>query len=246
MKGYNFFDADWKCRGFQYKIGKTYETNEPISLCRNGFHFCQKLEQCFGYYDAVTWNHIAEVEALGEVISGGDKSVTDKIKIIREITWNEIKNIYRSYGVNISDGVNISYGVNSSNGVNISYGVNRSYGVLNSFGVDNALFISDKKREYSIFGRKVSEERFERVYSNLHVHLDGWKPTFNNLKCLYLKYGSDWKKTPIPNAEEIQKEEAWRDMPVGAIEYLRTLPEFNSEMFFKITGIKVSKKRMEA
>ena len=67
--------------------------------------------------------------------------------------------------------------------------------------------------------------------------LNGWTPTFNNLKSLYLKSGSDWKSTPIPNAEEIQKEEAWESMPKPAIAYLKTLKEFSMEIFEEITGI---------
>ena len=48
MKGYKIFDADWKCRGFQYEVGKTYETKEKISLCNAGFHFCKKIEHKLG------------------------------------------------------------------------------------------------------------------------------------------------------------------------------------------------------
>ena len=34
--------------------------------------------------------------------------------------------------------------------------------------------------------------------------------------------------------------EAWKDMPREAIDYVKTLPEFNAEMFKRITGIDVS------
>ena len=34
------------------------------------------------------------------------------------------------------------------------------------------------------------------------------------------------------------KEEAWRDMPREAIEYIKSLPEFDGDMFYEITGIK--------
>ena len=90
MKGYKMFDEDWKCLGFQYKVGETYTHQGEISMCNAGFHFCKELQQCFGFYKAVTWNHIAEVEALGEVIEGRNKCVTNQIKIIREISFDEI------------------------------------------------------------------------------------------------------------------------------------------------------------
>ena len=42
IKGYKVFNKDWTCRGFQYKVGKTFKHNENIKMCDRGFHFCQK------------------------------------------------------------------------------------------------------------------------------------------------------------------------------------------------------------
>lgn len=144
-----------------------------------------------------------------------------------------------SYGVNRSNGVNSSKGINNSEGVFNSRGVDSSFGVLNSFGVSNALFLANKKESYSLFGVEVSEERFNEVKIELNFYLGYWKPTYNNLKGLYLKFGEDWKFTPIQAAEEIQKEEAWKDMPVEAIRYLMGLKEFDKTIFKEITGIDV-------
>ena len=152
---------------------------------------------------------------------------------------NESNGVNGSNGVNWSDGVNESNGVNGSNGVNRSYGVNRSFGILNSFGVDCALFLANKPRTYTIFGKEVSEKRFNDVYRHLFDTLHGWRPTFNNIKSLYLKSGSDWVKTPIKDAEEISKKEVWADMPKEAIDYIKSLPEFDADMFAEITGIEV-------
>lgn len=143
------------------------------------------------------------------------------------------KRLYKLCGVNRSDGVN------GSDGVNWSDGVNRSYGILNSYGVDNALFLADKPRTYSIFGKEVNERRFCKVRDELYNKLNGWKPTFNNIKALYIKSGSDWKLTPIQDAEELSIKDAWSDMPIEAVEYVKSLPEFDAEMFTKITGIEV-------
>ena len=63
IKGYKMFNHDWTCQGFKYKVGKTYKIEGKPELCKKGFHFCEKLEDCFRYYDCVTWNHIAEVES---------------------------------------------------------------------------------------------------------------------------------------------------------------------------------------
>jgi len=59
------------------------------------------------------------------------------------------------------------------------------------------------------------------------------------LKSLYLKHGEQWELTPIPQAQEISKIEAWKDMPKEAIEYISSLEEFDAEIFEEITGIKV-------
>ena len=90
MKGYKVLNSDWTCRGFQYKIGETYETGEQIKLYDRGFHFCEKANDCFNYYSFDSSNKVAEIEALGEIINDGDKSVTNKIKIVREISWHEV------------------------------------------------------------------------------------------------------------------------------------------------------------
>ena len=156
---------------------------------------------------------------------------------------NTSNGVNRSFGVNMSDGVNGSFGVNRSNGVNGSFGVNRSFGILNSYGVDCALFLANKKRVYLIFGKEVSEGRYLEVKNNLYEKLGIWEPNFNNIKTLYLKNGSDWKLTPIKNAEEIARQEAWRDMPREAVEYVASLPEFDADMFFEITCIDLRQPR---
>ena len=96
MKGYKVFNSDWTCRGFQYKVGETYEHKGDISICEKGFHFCREIAKCFNYYDFDPNNKVAEIEALGNVESDDDKSVTDKIKIVREISWEEMLRLANS------------------------------------------------------------------------------------------------------------------------------------------------------
>nr|WP_207654153.1 hypothetical protein [Clostridium paraputrificum] len=62
-------------------------------MCGSGFHFCQKASDCFNYYDFNSNNKVAEVEALDLVETEGNKSVTNKIHIIREIPWQELLTI---------------------------------------------------------------------------------------------------------------------------------------------------------
>ena len=93
IKGYKVFDPDWTCRGFQYKVGETFTYNGNIEIYGAGFHFCQKASDCFNYYKFDSNNKVAEVEAVGLVETRDDKSVTDKIKIVREIEWQELLTI---------------------------------------------------------------------------------------------------------------------------------------------------------
>ena len=93
IKGFKVFNSDWTCRGFQYKVGETFIHNGNIEMCGAGFHFCQKASDCFNYYNFNSQNKVAEVEALGLVETQEDKSVTDKIKIIRQIEWSELLTI---------------------------------------------------------------------------------------------------------------------------------------------------------
>ena len=93
VKGYKVFNSDWTCRGFQYEVGKTFEHDGNIELCGSGFHFCQKASDCFNYYGFNSNNKVAEIEALDLVETEGNKSVTNKIHIIREIPWQELLTI---------------------------------------------------------------------------------------------------------------------------------------------------------
>lgn len=99
MKGYKVFNADWTCRGFQYEVGKTYKHDGDIGVCMCGFHFCRVAADCFAYYPFNPNNKVAEVEATGLVESDDNKSVTNEIRIVREIPWHELLDI-----VNIGKG----------------------------------------------------------------------------------------------------------------------------------------------
>jgi hypothetical protein len=93
MNGYKVFNPDWTCRGFKYEVGKVYEENVTPSVCDRGFHFCKQAKDCFNYYKFDPNNKVAEVIALGEVAENGDKCCTNKIQIVREITWGEVLTI---------------------------------------------------------------------------------------------------------------------------------------------------------
>lgn len=93
MKGYKVFNHDWTCGGFQYKVGGIFEENDKPKCSVSGFHFYKKVADCFNYYDFSYLNKVAEIIALGEVDTDGAKSCTNKIQIVREISWEELLTI---------------------------------------------------------------------------------------------------------------------------------------------------------
>ena len=92
MRGYKVFNPDWTCRGFRFTVGETYEEDVKPSCCKSGFHFCTELKDCFSYYSFSPDNKVAEIEALGDIDTetGDRKCCTNKIKIVRELTWEEV------------------------------------------------------------------------------------------------------------------------------------------------------------
>ena len=90
MKGYKAFDKDLKCRDFQFEVGKEHTHNGEIGICEAGFHFCQKCADVFTFYPFQSGTRVCEIEAVGRIINGDEKCVTDKIHIVRELDWGEV------------------------------------------------------------------------------------------------------------------------------------------------------------
>ena len=84
MKGFKAFEKGLVCRGKQYSENTVFE-EEKAELCKSGMHFCQNPLDVLNYYPLIDGDgnltEFAEVEALGDVKTEGDKSVTNKLKI---------------------------------------------------------------------------------------------------------------------------------------------------------------------
>ena len=95
-KGYKGFDKDLKCRGFQYKVGETYKTDNA-EVCETGFHFCENPFDVFYYYPPSCEkgvNRFCEVEGGGKIDKDcdGSKIACSEIKIGAEIKLDGIIN----------------------------------------------------------------------------------------------------------------------------------------------------------
>jgi hypothetical protein len=65
IKAYKVFDSNWKCKKFQYEVGKSYSIKEEPVMCKIGFHACKKVSDCFSYYSFDPKNKVAEVKLSG-------------------------------------------------------------------------------------------------------------------------------------------------------------------------------------
>ena len=103
IKGYKA-SYDGVCRGKKYTVGETYTLFRRPRLCKCGFHYCLKPNQVFEYYPYDTTNFVLfEVEALGMNVAIDNKSVTNKIRIVREVPRTEYKNLFNGVNYTFDD-----------------------------------------------------------------------------------------------------------------------------------------------
>ena len=96
IKSYKGFDKDFKCKDFQYEVGKEYEIEGEIKCCERGFHACESPMEVFDYYDMLN-SRFAEVEQSGQIDKEDDNKSTkicsSRIKIKAELKLADIINI---------------------------------------------------------------------------------------------------------------------------------------------------------
>lgn len=85
IKGYKATDRNMRCKDYHFMVGRTEMYDGELELCSSGFHFCRDVKDLKKYYPT---GRYFECEILGKVIDGDDKSVTNKIKLIKEMRQN--------------------------------------------------------------------------------------------------------------------------------------------------------------
>ena len=258
VKGYKVFNPDWTCRGFQYEVGKTFEEDVTPKCCDRGFHFCTNASQCFKYYRFDPDNKVAEVLALGEVDKDSDstKCCTNKIQIIREISWQELLTIVntgedctglcntgnRNTGDwNTGNRNTGDWNTGDWNTGNWNTGdwniVNASSGCFCT--EDQKILIFDKPSDWTIEDWWNSDARYllnqipknvvEWIYSSDMTDEEKEKhPTFDTTGG-YLKV-----------LDESETAQIWWDgLSEKSKETIKSIPNFDAEKFEKCTGIKV-------
>ena len=90
MKGYKAFKKGLICdptdkNPFQFAENTVFEQEEEATVCKSGFHFCENPLDTLDYYPLIDVNgdltEFAEVEALDDVKTEGNKSVTRRLKV---------------------------------------------------------------------------------------------------------------------------------------------------------------------
>ena len=234
MKGYKVFNEDWTCIDFKYEVGKTYEMEESPQCCDRGFHFCTNLSDCFNYYSFNTNNKVAEVEALGEIDKDNDdtKHCTNKIKIVREIAWEEVLTLCNSGDRNSG---NCNSGDCNSGDWNIT---SFSNGCFNT--EEPKIYLFDKPSDWTYRDWINSDARY--ILNCMPTDDIGW---------VYTEDMTDEEKEKHPEHETTggflrtqnkssERQTWWKRLDERRKKEVKSIPNFDAKIFKEITGIDVS------
>lgn len=232
-------DKDMRCRGFQFEIGKEYKienNGEELELCSDTvFHYCKSLQQVHKYYscDDKT-NRYFEIEVLGEEITDGEKCGSNHIRILREITGEELNNLK---GLNNGN-------TRLFNSGNFNSG-NWNSGIANKCDSSNGVFCNESDTNIRIFN-KPSGMSLQDFYNSEY-----WKAMcsapFNLTE--WIEYTEE-EKAADPKKEKIGEylktytyKEAWANwwnkLSDENKAIIKQIPNFDKEVFKDITGIEI-------
>ena len=241
VKGYKVFNPDWTCRGFQYEVGKIFEEDVKPSCCDRGFHFCEKAADCFSYYSFNSENRVAEVIALGEVDTDGKKSCTNKIQIVREIPWQELLTI-------VNTGKDCTGLCNTGN---CNTG-NRNTGDWNTGDWNKSSFntgcFNTEEQKITLFNKPSDITYNDWLRSDARYLLN--QIPKDVVEWVYEEDMTDEEKAANPTYETtggylkvLNESECgqlwWGSLSDFQKNYIKSIPNFDAEIFEQCTGIKV-------
>ena len=237
MKGYKAFLSDMTTRHGDdtvYEVGKTYTVEGEIKICENGYHFCKKCVDVYDYYSKPC--RICEVSVTGAVQTQGNKSVGRRLKILRELTADEISSLCNSGDCNSG---------NRNSG-------NRNSGDCNSgnwnSGDCNSGYCNTTEPTVRLFDHQTditfSNFKWSRAYGLLcHIPSDrlNWK---------YSEYMTDDEKAAHPEhettggflyLEKADRQAWWESLSDESKAAITSMPYFDADKFYKCTNIRVEK-----
>ena len=240
MKGYKAFNSDLTCRDMQYEVGKEYKFDgEPIP-CRQGFHFCETIADCYEFYPMSDDTRICEVEATGEIAKDGVKRVTNVIKILTEITCDNL----RKGNTGASNSGYRNSGDWNSGDWNSG---DRNSGDWNSGYRNSGVFNTDKTPTIKMFDKDSSwtyddwrDSRARRIMEGCPYSYSDYIPAddmTDEEKGNHPEYKTigGFVKTFTATAEDKQK--WWDSLSESDKNKVKALPNFDADKFCKCVGI---------
>lgn len=256
VKGFKVFNPDWTCNPtgkhpYKYEVGKVYTIKAEPLLCERGFHFCINLAECFHHYDFSEKNKVAEVLAFGDIVYGIDKCCTNKIKIVRELSWEEVLK-YANIGAenvgfgNIGDDNKGKYNTGSNNTGNFNTGdCNKGHSNTGHFNEGNCNTGGSNKGDFNT-GEGNNGDYNSGDY-NKGDHLSG---CFNNIskpKIMMFNKPSPWtfEDWMASDARYIMsfmgndRQLWWNCLRDEDKEQLFKMPNFDRKIFADVLGIEI-------
>lgn len=189
-EGYKMFNEDWKCIDYCYAdengtaVGTVHKIEGKLRICHNGLHFCEKLEDCFDYYDSIKWHKIAKIRAYGEVIKEHDKSCCSIIEIVEELHWDDISIKMANDNDNLLNNgvyhVYTSEGVYGGASVQYSSGIYGGKDIINSINVMGGYDIIDSQNIGGCNDTNYARNVYGSYQINKSLHIYGSRDVVNS------------------------------------------------------------------
>jgi hypothetical protein len=263
IKAYKVFHSDWSCspngnRKEYIGPGTEHTDDRPLKICESGIHACLKLNDCFSYYRFNASNKVAEVELIGDVVThkNDSKIATNHIRIIRELSWNEVLDLVNTgsgntgicntgnhnTGYHNTGNHNTGYhntgdhntGYQNTGHCNTGYQNTGHWNTGNSNAGDlNVGNFNSGNRNTGMFN---TDEPFMRCFNKLtsikysdYIKVNGCapiQPIIISKKMEPIPYKDAWKT-------------AWKEATPNGRKWFTDLPNFDPKIFKQITGITV-------
>ena len=236
VHGFKVFRPDWTCdpTGYnpkQYTCPGKFEEEGELDVCGHGMHFCQTAADCFNYYSFNSENKVAEVIAYGEVRTEGDKSCTDKLEIVREIPWDEVLRI-------------VNLGKNCTGRCNTG---DWNTGDWNKSSFNTGCFNTEEQK-IMLFNKPSNMTYSEWLDSDARYLLN--QIPKDVVEWVYEEDMTDEEKAAHPTYETtggylkvLDESECgqlwWGSLSDRRKEIIKSIPNFDAEIFFQCTGVRV-------